>query len=162
MAEKVVEIGYIVKPHGVKGEVIVALTTNRVERLSPGANLSIDNRGLVVVLSSPHKGRWIVRFEGIDDRNDAELLRGETLYAPPIAEEGEIWIDEIAGLPVYDQDGRLLGKVEALELNPASDLLVLDSGLLVPLVFLSEDVEDYRAAGAVHVTIPEGLIESES
>ena len=66
------------------------------------------------------------------------------------------------GLPVYDQRGELLGSVEALEANPASDLLVLDSGLLIPLVFFKDDAPDYRQCKQIHVEIPEGLIESES
>ncbi len=162
MAERMVEVGYIVKAHGIKGEVIVALTTNRSERVLPGTTLCCSGKELEVVASSPHLGRWIVRFDGIDNRTLAESLRGKALSAPPITDESEIWIDEIVGLPVYDQRGELLGSVEALEANPASDLLVLDSGLLIPLVFFKDDAPDYRQCKQIHVEIPEGLIESES
>jgi len=46
--------------------------------------------------------------------------------------------------------------VEAVEANPASDLLVLDSGALIPVRFVtSHDA----AAGVVEVDIPEGLLD---
>ncbi len=162
MADRTVEVGYIVKAHGLKGDVIVALTTNRHERVSPGATLICSGQDLKIVSSSPHQGRWIVHFEGVDDREAAEHLRGETLLAAPILDDSEVWIHEISGLPVYDQQGKLLGAVVALELNPASDLLVLDSGLLVPLIFLKDGDLDYHKTGVLHVEIPEGLLESGS
>ena len=53
---------------------------------------------------------------------------------------------------MIDQDGRYLGKVVALVANPASDLLELEGGGLIPLVFVVE-----RSAGRIVVDIPEGL-----
>ncbi len=162
MAEKSLEVGYIMKAHGIKGEVIVGLITNRSERLDPGSMLACDGRHLKVVASSAHQGRWIVRFDGIASRTEAESYRGKPLFAPPIADESEIWIDEIVGLPVIDQHENQLGVVAALEANPASDLLVLQTGEVIPLVFVVEGELDYRVSGAIHVKIPEGLLESEA
>ncbi|MDA8081158.1 MAG: ribosome maturation factor RimM [Actinomycetota bacterium] len=161
MAEKTLEVGYVVKAHGLKGEVIVALTTNRSERVEPGSTLRCSGKDLKIISSSAHQGRWIVRFEGVDDRNQAEALRGMVMSASPILDENEIWVDEIVGLPVFDQAGNKLGVVDALQANPASDLLVLDSGVLIPLVFVVEGELAYRRCGAIHVSIPDGLLESE-
>ncbi|MGA3149282.1 MAG: ribosome maturation factor RimM, partial [Acidimicrobiales bacterium] len=60
------EVGSIVKPHGLRGDVIVTLSTNREERIEPGAHLTTgEGRELEVARSSPHGGRYIVTFEGV-------------------------------------------------------------------------------------------------
>jgi hypothetical protein len=50
----------------------------------------------------------------------------------------------------------MVGRVAAVEANPASDLLVLESGALIPLNFVTGHD---AAAGTVDVDIPEGLLE---
>ena len=75
------EVGRIGRAHGLRGELSVTLTSDRAERLAPGAVLGTDDRDLVVESSRPHQQRWLVRFEGVDDRTAAEQLLGVTLYA---------------------------------------------------------------------------------
>ena len=59
------EVGRIIKPHGIRGEVIVDLVTNRPEeRLAAGSVLSSDVGDMEVVRSTPHQNRWIVAFDG--------------------------------------------------------------------------------------------------
>ncbi|HET9050743.1 MAG TPA: ribosome maturation factor RimM, partial [Candidatus Dormibacteraeota bacterium] len=48
------------KPHGIKGEVIVRLITDRPERLEPGSVLSSDRGPLTVLASRPHQRDFIV------------------------------------------------------------------------------------------------------
>ena len=73
----------MVRPHGLKGEVIVSLSTNRNERLGPGSVLTThEGRDLRVTMASPHKGRYIVAFEGVDGIDAAEGLRGTALVRP--------------------------------------------------------------------------------
>jgi 16S rRNA processing protein RimM len=149
------EVGRIAKPHGLKGEVVVDLVTNRTERLEPGTALSTSaGPVLVVEASSPFGTRWIVTFAGVSDREAAEEVRGWKLLAPPIDEPEALWVDELVGASVSDQSGRHLGTVAAVVANPASDLLELEGGALIPIVFVVES-----AAGQVVVDIPDGLIE---
>jgi 16S rRNA processing protein RimM len=146
----------VVRPHGLKGEVIVSLSTNRSERLEPGSVLTThEGRGLRVIRASPHKGRYIVVFEGVDGIDAAEGLRGTDLFAPPLEDRSELWVHELVGSRVVDAEGRLLGIVEAVQANPASDLLVLEDGGLVPLRFV------VRSDPGVSVTVdvPDGLLE---
>jgi len=149
------EVGRIVKPHGIRGEVIVDLSTTRTERLDAGTVLSSDVGDLEVLYSSPHQHRWIVAFRGIEDRNRAEEMRGTVLRAEPIDDEDDdtLWVHELVGALVYDVNGLLYGRVRAVEANPASDLLVLPQGL-VPLTFVVD--QDGRR---VTIDPPEGLIE---
>lgn len=149
------EVGSIVKPHGLRGEVIVALTTNREERVAPGAVLRADGRELRVERSSPHRGRFIVSFEGVTGIDAAEELRDLRLFAPPIDDPGVLWVHEMIGARVEDVDGRRLGTVEAVQANPASDLLVLDSGALIPLRF----VVNSDPGAVITVDVPAGLVD---
>ncbi len=154
------EVGQIVKPHGLRGEVIVAMVTNRAEeRLTPGSVLSSDRGDLTVLSSSPHQGRWIVGFAGIGDRDGAEAMRGVVLLAEPLAggddDDGTLWVHELIGSEVVGVDGRAYGVVEAVEANPASDLLVLPGGKLVPLVF----VVSGPVAGRIVIDPPLGLLD---
>jgi 16S rRNA processing protein RimM len=150
------ELGSIGRPHGVHGEVTVTLRTDRRERTEPGAVLYAGDRKLVVVSARPHQGRWLVRFEGVADRNAAEELRGATLVGEPLDDpgEGRVWVHALVGAEARDVHGNVLGRVTAVEVNPAHDLLVLDERVLVPMVFVVD-----QGPGVVIVDPPDGLLD---
>jgi len=150
------EVGRIVKAHGIRGEVIVELISNRADlRLAPGSVLSSPRGPLEVLTSTPHQNRWIVAFAGIPDRNTAESYRNTVLSAEPIeGDDGTLWVHELIGAEVFDLEGRSYGPVEAVEANPASDLLVLSGERLVPLVFVKT-----RLPGRVVIDPPLGLLD---
>ncbi|MCL4312523.1 MAG: ribosome maturation factor RimM [Actinobacteria bacterium] len=139
-SEQLLEVGKVLRPHGLRGEVVVYLWTNRLERVSPGAVLfSPVQEELVVATSRPYKkDRFIVGFEGVNDRDTAERLQGQVLSARPIDDHTTFWIHELVGKMVSEQGEEPVGTVVAVEANPASDLLVLDSGKLIPLHFVVE------------------------
>jgi 16S rRNA processing protein RimM len=150
------QVGHIVKPHGLRGDVIVSLATNRDERVAPGSILSADDgREFKVLRSSPHQGRFIVTFEGLTGIDDAEGIRGVQLSAPPLDDADELWIHELIGARVEDVTGRVLGTVDSIEANPASDLLVLDGGALIPLRFVVGSEPGVR----ITVEVPDGLLD---
>ena len=154
-------MGRVIKPQGLRGEVVVELFTNRSERAEPGARLYYGSRQLEVSSARPVPGgrpgrpaRYVVGFCGVDTREAAEALRDVTLSAPPLADEGALWVHELIGSVVSDCDGTDLGHVVAVEANPASDLLVLTDGALVPLHFVVE-----RQPGRLIVEVPPGLLD---
>ena len=148
------EVGRITKAHGIRGEVIVELSTNRTERVAPGAVLQTDRGPITVVRSTPHQSRWIVAFVGIEGRTAAEALRGVTLRAEPIADPDSLWVHELIGSRVMDTSGIDRGVVVSVIANPASDLLELDTGALVPLRFVVAGTP-----GQISVDPPAGLFE---
>ncbi len=150
------EVGRIGAPHGLAGEVVVFLSTNRTERLNCGAELFAGSRPLKVRKSRPvdAEGRHIVAFEGVGDRNAAEGLRSLKLYADALEDADELWVHDLVGAEVLETDGTFRGRVEAVQANPASDLLLLDTGALVPLVFVMSAVE-----GRIEVDVPSGLFD---
>jgi len=151
------EVGRIDKPHGVRGDVVVSLITERTERLAPGTVLDSDRGPLEVVEAKPHQHRWIVRFAGVVGREGADELRGVVLRAEALPDDDPdaIWVHEVIGRRIVDQHGTDHGEITAVQANPASDLLVLASGGLVPLRF----VVDHADAEVVRVDVPDGLLD---
>jgi 16S rRNA processing protein RimM len=151
---RLLEVGRISKPHGLRGEVVVDLTSDRVERLGPGTVLDTDAGVLTVVTSRPHHHRWIVAFADQSSREDADRLRGLALRAEALDEPDELWVHDLVGSAVVTTAGDPVGTCVAVVANPASDLLELDTGALVPVVFVVD-----RLPGRVTVDPPEGLFD---
>ena len=153
------EIGRIGKAHGLAGQVLVRLTTNVDDRLAPGTEVTLDRadrRVLEVVSARPHHDRWIVTFAGLASREDADAVRGSVLLAAPLDHDDDpdaLWIHELIGAEVVDVDGVGHGTVVTVLDNPASDILELDSGRLVPLNFVVD-----HGPGRVVVDVPPGLL----
>ncbi len=168
------EVGRVARPHGLLGEVVVALTTNREERVAPGAELTCRlggrvtagtpgspadyrdaaGRVLKVRRSRPFQGRWLVEFEGVHSREAADELRGGLLFAPAVDDPDAYFVHDLVGREVVQLDGTRRGNVLAVQANPASDLLVLEDGNLVPLRFVVG-----REEGRLIVDVPAGLFE---
>jgi 16S rRNA processing protein RimM len=137
--------------------VVVQLWTDQAQRLRPGSSLASARGTLRVVASKPFGGdRFIVQFEAVADRTAAERLRGVELEAEPIDAPGTMWVHELVGAAVRDAAGTELGLIAAVEANPASDLLVLESGVLIPVRFVTHHDASART---VEVDLPEGLLE---
>ena len=154
-APRLLEVGRITKAHGLRGEVVVKLTSDRAERVAPGAQFSTDRGTLTVRSSRPHQDRWVVLFDGVEGREAAEALRGLVLHGEPIDDPEELWVHELIGCTVRTVDGVDRGVVESVMDNPAADLLVLDTGALVPVVFVVGTPHD----GVIRVDTPDGLFE---
>ncbi len=148
------EVGRVTKSHGVRGDVLVNFITDRGERWATGARLRVGEEWMEVRTARPHHDRHIVGFVGVADRNAADLLRGRTVWAEPIEDPDAIFVHEVVGSTVVDEDGTERGVVTSVIANPASDLLELDSGALVPLTFVTSQHD-----GRVTIDPPEGLFD---
>ncbi len=161
MPERIV-IGRIVKPHGIRGEVIVESQTEAPdERFTPGARVFVgepDNpraKEARIGTARPHQGRYIVKFEHVHDRTTAETLRNTLLSIPaeearPL-EPGRYYPHDLEGFDVVDESGQALGVMGAVLENPANDLWVVRTpegrDVLVPAVgefIRNVDVEQRR------------------
>lgn len=134
-------------------------------RFEPGSQLHHeDGRILVVESARAHRDRFLVKFEGVEARTDAEGLRGALFVPESEAREltsGEFWEHDLEGLAaVHAETGAPLGTVSYVQPGPAQDLLVIetsDGERLVP--FVSEIVVEVDVeAGRVKIDPPEGLL----
>jgi len=62
-----------------------------------------------------HKGTVLIRFAGIDNPEEAALLKGAEIIAPresaaPL-KEGENYVEDLKGLEVIDREGKALGHI---------------------------------------------------
>ncbi len=158
--DELLTVGHIRKAHGLAGEVVVRLSTNRPERVAKGTVLHTADAALVIASSRPKDADHLVKFEGVTTREAADELRGTELRAEPLDDPDELWVHDLIGAIVIDQDGVERGTVAEVHGNPASDLLVLEDETLIPATFIvsftpaSDDV-----AGVVDVDVPDGLFD---
>ncbi|MCU1595691.1 MAG: rRNA processing protein RimM [Frankiales bacterium] len=160
-------VGRIGRPQGIKGEVTVEVRTDDPDdRFAPGRVLTTET-GPLTVESSRMQGKYlVVAFQGVHDRNQAELLRDtmlqiDTADLPPLAEEDEYYDTQLIGLAAQLTDGAELGQVTDVLHLPGGDTLVVQHGereVLVPFVKAIVPSVDL-ASGHLVVDPPEGLLD---
>lgn len=167
-----INVGLVVRPHGIRGEAVVECWSERPERFAPGALLGAvapdgSRCTLRVVEACEHRGGLRVRFEGVHDRDGAEALRGYRLdvdrASVPPPPQGAYYVFELVGCRCRDQRFGDIGEVVDLTQQGGGSLIEVrredGSRLLLPFV------EDFlvgvdRAARIIDWRLPEGLIET--
>ena len=164
-----VAVGRVLRPQGVKGEVVVEVLSDVPGRFKKGSRVMGVREGappvsLTVAAGRPHKGGAVVRFEGYEDRDRAEELRGLDLEVPrsevPKAPKGTYYQYELLGCLCLDRDEELGRVVEVREDGGGVMLIVEGEGRQVPVPFVREFLRKvYVEAGRIELALPEGLIE---
>jgi len=161
-----VVVGEVVKPHGVRGDVVIEPHTDEAGvRFAAGAVLTAAGRRLTVKTCRAQGGRLVVGFAGISTRNDAESMTGTMLTAEVPETERPAGADEfydrhLVGLEVRLADGSVVGCVTEVMHGPAQDILAIDTPAgerLVPFVSELVPVVDLDA-GVVTVAAIPGLL----
>jgi len=164
-----VVVGRIGRPHGLRGEVTVQVSTDDPdERFAVGAVLGTDpaNRGPLTVAGMRRSGPVLVlSFDGVADRTAAEALRGVSLTvdagALPVPDDPEEFYDhQLIGLAVVDGSDVGLGTVVEVMHPPAAPVLVVErpdgSQELVPFVSAIVPIIDLPG-GRLVVDPPDGM-----
>ena len=146
--DDLVAIGVVVKPQGRKGEVAVEPFSDRPDRFPGLVRVFLPApeggaRAMAVTGVWPHKGRYVVKLEGVDSISDADRLRGSELR---IGEEdlarlppGSYYHHQLRGLRVEDEEGRLLGTVRAvMDTTGEAPVLEVQGGRGEALIPLAE------------------------
>jgi 16S rRNA processing protein RimM len=168
--EELLVVGRILRPHGLRGAVIVGVESDWPERFREGAVLLLEAaRGeceeVEVESASPHKGNALIYLSGVTGREEAEKLKGRNLYvrardAAPLG-DGEFWAHELVGMLVIEEDGSGLGQIDDVLCQPAQDLLVVrrPDGEEFRVPFVKEFVKGVDPAGrTVTVRVIEGMV----
>jgi len=162
----------VLRPHGVRGEVVVESRTDNPERFAPGARLLAGpDDELEVAESRPHRGALLVRFTGIDDRDAAETLRGRDLAVPeetvPEAPEGTYYHYQLLGCRVRDAAAGELGEVVDVAEDGGGLILVVEGEApgggrrRVPVPFVAALLRRVDVGRReIEVELPEGLVEA--
>ncbi len=163
-----VVVGRVVRPHAVRGEVIVEVRTDDPEaRFQPGTEYGTPKGTLRAETVRWHQGRPMLTFAGVVGREAAEALRGTELTVELTPEElagdGEEYHDtELIGLRVVEGDGTEIGTVARIDHGPAYETLVVKRRGTHPALipFVDEMIEDIDLdAGTIAVDLPPGLLE---
>ena len=165
-----VTVGRIVRPHGIKGQVVIAPETDfGSSRFEVGATLMAfvggTVRTFVVVSSRERDGRWVVGFDGVATMNDAEALRNVELRVAPEAlsplTPGRFYVHDLTGCEVVTVAGATIGRVDRVELGTGTPVLVVQGTRGEVLVPLAETIctRVDVAAKVIEIDPPEGLIE---
>jgi 16S rRNA processing protein RimM len=172
MSEALVVIGKVVKAHGIRGEVSVHVLSDVEGRFAVGDRVHLAGAPTTIASSRPHQGRLLVRFEGVTDRNAAELLRGRVIEGPAadLADSDTYFVHELVGMAVVTPDGDHLGDVtDHVELPSAAGYDLLEVTRDDGTTWLLPAVDEYVEVGElpdgtellVVVDPPEGLVAGE-
>lgn len=121
-------MGRVLRAHGVHGNVVLLQLTNQPRFVAGSTFVLEDGRSVTLKRSTPYKGRFLVAFDEVRTRSEADALRGTAICVPReavgVPPEGAVWVSDVEGLPVVDPQGRVLGTVMTVVPNPAHDILV--------------------------------------
>ena len=142
-------VGLIRKAQGIRGEVVVEPLTDKPDvvfasgsRVFVGdANGNVKNRDETLTVEGvrPFKGGFMIKFDSVADRNEAELLRGRYLLAPfeelDVLGEDEVYLHDLIGMKVELTSGQSVGEVTAYYELPQGltlDVKTSKGSVLVP------------------------------
>jgi len=155
-APPLTELGYVARAHGIRGAVVVRLHHPESEALldldavwirrrGADGETPAEERALAGARPLPDDG-WLVTFEGIATRNEAEALRGAVVGVPrdrlPPPGPDEYFAEDLLDLRVLDPAGRSLGRVARVYDNGAQAVLVVEAASVgeVDVPFVEEHV----------------------
>lgn len=129
MPAKYIEAGKIVGTHGVRGEMRVDPWCDSAQFLCRFKKLYLDASGermLSVTSARPHGNICLIKAEGVDSIEQAETMRGRSLYIDRSdcrLEKGRYFISDIIGCEVAAySDGEILGTVCDVSNTGANDI----------------------------------------
>lgn len=160
-------VGFLRRPHGVGGEILMDVHTDFPERLTTGLTVFVGDQYRPMVLTSrrPHSKGLLIRFRDVENPEGAGLFRNTWVYVPtadrPKLPAGEYYHHQLIGMNVVTDDHRELGQlVDIIETGANDVYLVRDAAgkeiLLpaIPAVILEIKLADRQ----MRVHLLEGLI----
>lgn len=162
-------LGHISRMHGLKGEVIAVLDTDRPEAYIELESVFVDNRGELIPffieeVATNSKGHFIIRFEDLSPE-ETEGLVGSELYLPlsqlPPLSGKAFYFHEVIGFKVLNNKEEIGTCTKMME-NGAQPLFVIESPsgdeILAPAVDEFIIAID-RARQRIELDLPQGLLE---
>ncbi|MBN2240484.1 MAG: 16S rRNA processing protein RimM [Dehalococcoidales bacterium] len=158
-------IGTVMSLWGMHGHVKVDVETDFPERFSPSSRVYLDRRPVTIESVNWHKGRAIVKIEGLDDDRDTGPFIGKLveIHHTQLHElpEGEYYHFELVGLKVKTTSGDSIGELKEVMTMSSADIYVVQGGngdILLPAtdeVVKSVDTEN----GVMIIEVLDGLLD---
>lgn len=158
---ELLECGKIVNTHGIRGEVKIVPWADSPEFICDLPAIYIDGKPVKIRNARVHKGNVIALLEGIDDVNEAMLLKEKVVSMSRDdvdLPEGSFYLADIIGLKVINEDGTELGVLDDI-LSPSLQQVYVVKGqreIMIPVVpefILETNVE----GGYIKVRLIEGM-----
>lgn len=162
-------LGYIVKTHGTKGQVVAFFDVDYPEEYDDLESVFLEQGGRLIPffiqnMEPLQKDRFIIQFEDINTMEQAGQLRNTSLYLPldelPELEEDQFYFHDVIGYRVVDENHGELGLVKDFY-DLQQQLMAMDylgQEMLVPVIDEIILRADHQAKH-LHVKLPEGLLE---
>jgi 16S rRNA processing protein RimM len=163
------KVGYVMKPHGLKGEVTISLDPDAPADWENLKTIFIEKKSQLVPYFikaiSVRNDRAFVKLEDVDTPEYAALLKGGSLYLPkesrPKLAKGEFYSEEVIGFEVFDDVQGPLGFVEDIEQAGPNRFLILSyiqKEIMIPVngPFI-KNID--KAKKTISVSLPEGFLE---
>ena len=160
-------VGFLRRPHGVNGEIIMDLHTDFPERMKKGRKIFVgaDHKPMTFENVRSHANGLLVKFKGVDTPNEAGLYRNQWVFIKqkdaPALPEGQFYKHELLGLNVIDEKDERLGELVDIIETGANDVYVVraDAGKEILLPAIPSVILDLQPTrGFVRVHLLEGLV----
>jgi 16S rRNA processing protein RimM len=150
-------VGAIAGAFGVRGEVRLKSFCAEPSDIATYGPLTTEDgkRSFTLKLTRPVTGGLGANISGVVTREDAEALKGVTLWAPrealPSLPDDEFYHADLIGLEVVDTGGQILGRVRAIFDHGAGDILEIvgKEQLLLPFTRAAVPTVDLKAGRIV-------------
>ncbi len=127
-------LGFLRRPHGVRGEIMLEIQSDHPEQFAVGATFYIGEEHLPLTIATrrKHNKGLLLSFEGITDRDEIGRFRNHYLYAQivdlPELPDGQFYDYQLIGLEVIEREtGEILGKLKEIIKTGANDVYLVKS-----------------------------------
>jgi 16S rRNA processing protein RimM len=128
--DDLVVVGRVGRSHGLDGAFFVEDPSEDAERFKIGAELHVRGEPVRVVASKRSGGRPVIRLDTAVSRGEDLTVRRSEL---PQLDDGAFYVFQLVGLEVVEEGGARVGRVRDVSPGVANDVLVLDSGVSLPM-----------------------------
>jgi|GEM_PF-2646427 len=129
---ELLEIGYIKKPKGLKGELIAVLHDRDGSFISSNSKVYLDiNTHYSVQTFKPYKDAFILKLDSVDDRNQSDLFKGKKIfitkeYAKTLNTEDDVFLATLIDYKVFNKS-LLIGKLVGFLNTKAHDIIQVET-----------------------------------
>lgn len=163
------KIGFIMKPHGLKGQVTIALDPEAPAGFAEIKVMYIEIKEKLLpffIEAISLKGnKAYLKLEEINSPEEAQRISKSAIYLPrsirPKSGRGEFYDDEVIGFDVFDETAGPLGKItEIIQAGPNKLLSVRyqEREVLIPLNSPFIDGVN-KTRKKITVSLPDGFLE---